>query len=95
MSSCITCIDMLLVTKTVYVPHDFKLNLDCLPCRLISAHGLPSVPKAAELSRLREQVMAAKDQLLQLDLAPLTAGNASQPRRPRNAAARRMLHMCA
>lgn len=80
------------------------LHLICMSCnsrgmhyRLIPGLGLPAFPKAHELSRLQEQVMTAKQQLLQLDLTPLSASNASQSRRPRNAAIAKMLHapMCA
>ncbi len=63
------------------------------PCRLAQAGGLSAFSKTSDLSRLREQVMTAKDQLLQLDLSPVLANGMAASRRPRTALVKRMLHM--
>ncbi|KAL0042070.1 hypothetical protein WJX77_002353 [Trebouxia sp. C0004] len=62
--------------------------------RLAQAGGLSAFPKTSDLSRLREQVMTAKDQLLQLDMTPMLATGLAPPStRPRNALLKRMQHM--
>lgn len=48
--------------------------------------------KTSDLTRLREQVMTAKDQLLQLDVSPLLAGKPAQSRNPGNALLKCVLH---
>ena len=48
--------------------------------------------KTSDLTRLREQVMTAKDQLLQLDVSPLLAVKTAQSRKPCNALLKRVLH---
>lgn len=58
-------------------------------CRLAQAGALSNT---SDLTRLREQVMTAKDQLLQLDVSPLLAGKTAQSRKPGNALLRRVLH---
>ncbi|KAL0041505.1 hypothetical protein WJX79_005695 [Trebouxia sp. C0005] len=61
--------------------------------RLAQVSGLSAFPKTSDLSRLREQVMTAKDQLLQLDLSPVLASGTAASRRPRTALVKQMLHM--
>ncbi|KAA6420195.1 MAG: hypothetical protein FRX49_09858, partial [Trebouxia sp. A1-2] len=63
------------------------------PSRLAQVSGLSAFPKTSDLSRLREQVMTAKDQLLQLDLSPVLASGTAASRRPRTALVKQMLHM--
>ena len=52
---------------------------------------VPAFAKPTQLSRLRNQVMSAKDQLLQLDLSPIEAAPYSHSKRSHNASKQYML----
>ena len=66
----------------VWLASSAIVNMWCT-CRLApGSWSLPRFSKSSDLSRLRERITTAKEQLLQLDLSPVLAGSTAQHSKP-------------